>query len=413
MGARHGHGFFIANDLAKAGACASLAACFVIPALFFVVTKLLRRLAFILLGLFLALEAVLWVFVKIPQEPLKRVDLNNDITGFRKASRVSFDRYVARYLDDKNSSAKPPGTVRILCLGGSGTLAMLQSAEDTWWGQLGRMLQQKGLPVEVGAWGQDKAGIIASTPVAERLMEEWKPDIVIGNFGFDDVVSQPMDYTYAADKARRLTPAPRPTGWKEAVLAVSQTARLGRLWARNNEAAALQNTLGRPDHYRDIFDELRKKINATRFYSPQPRVMPDDPVKEYLDGWTILSTLANRHGATLVMTGEAALDESTLMPSLAENLLALSVVNKSASSGEARFMRPDPAWVEQEMRRYAESAESLAGELKAPWLDLNGRVLRDRDHFFSDVMLTDAGATIAAAVLLPAVEPIVKSKAGR
>ncbi|RYD25606.1 MAG: hypothetical protein EOP86_27080, partial [Verrucomicrobiaceae bacterium] len=156
--------------------------------------KILRRTVLALLGLFLVLEAVLWLFARTPVEPLKRLDLSNSIPGLKKEVRVTFDRHVARYLDDKNGS-KPPGTIRILCLGGSGTLSMLQNAEDTWWGQLGRRLQKQGLKVEVAAWGQEKAGIVASTPVAGQLMEEWHPDLVIGNFGFDDVVSQPVKYT--------------------------------------------------------------------------------------------------------------------------------------------------------------------------------------------------------------------------
>ncbi|MES2708724.1 MAG: hypothetical protein V4726_19165 [Verrucomicrobiota bacterium] len=374
--------------------------------------KLLRRILIALFGLFLVLEAVLWIFVRTPREPLKRLDLSNRIPGLKKDVRFSFDRVIARYLDDKNGS-KPSGTVRILCLGGSGTLAMLQNAEDSWWGQLGRLLQEKGLPVEVAAWGQDKAGIVTSTAVAAQLIEDWRPDVVIGNFGFDDVVSQPLNYTYDPGKAQHLSPPPRPAGWKEAVITVSQTARLGRLWARNSEASMLQNTLGRPDHYKDVFETMKQKLGAGGFEPLPARPVKDDPLKEYLDGWKILETLAKRHGATLIMTGEPALDDATINRTQMENLIAIVLKDGRAPLSEAKFLRPDPTWVERELQRYGDAAEKLAAESGIPWLDLNGRVPRSLDHFFSDVMLTDEGAAAAARLLLPTVEPVVKARAGK
>lgn len=374
--------------------------------------KLLRRTLLLFLGLFLLLEAGLWIFVRIPLEPIKHIDLSNNIPGLKKNARFSYDQNLARYLDDKNGS-KPSGTVRILCLGGSGTLAMLQNAEDTWWGQLGRMLQKKGLPVEVAAWGQDKAGIVASTPMAARLMEDWKPDVVIGNFGFDDVVSQPLNYRYEADKARRLAPPARPPGWKNAILTVSQTARLGRLWARKTEASTLQNTIGRPDHFKDLFAAMKEKIGAGAFQPPITRSVTDDPVREYIDGWKIMETLARRQGAAFIMSGEPSLDDSTNNRTQTENLVALTLVDKSVPLTETKLVRPDPAWVEKEMGRFGEAAEKFAAESKIPWVDLNGRVPRNLDYFFTDVLLTDAGAAAAARELLPLVEPMVKAKAGQ
>lgn len=373
--------------------------------------KILRRLVLLVLGLFLTLEAVLWLFARTPVEPLKRLDLSNQIPGLKKEVRVTFDRHVARYLDDKNGS-KPPGTVRILCLGGAGTLSMLQNAEDTWWGQLGRMLQKQGLKVEVAAWGQEKAGIVASTPVAGQLMEEWHPDLVIGNFGFDDVVSQPVKYTYRPDKAQHLPPPSRSAGWKQAVLTVSQTARLGRLWARNNEAAALQNQLGRPDHYKEVFENVKKSVGKSPFVVPPARPDDHDPLKEYLDGWKILESLAKRHGATLVMTGEAALDSASLTGQQAENLLAWSTVEGGVPLRQTIPFRPSPVWVEQEMERYAAAARELASELKVTWFNLNSAIPHDPDHFFSDVQLTDKGAAAAAGELLPVMAPLISSGPG-
>ena len=211
-------------------------------------SKLLRRLLLAPVVLFLILELGLWIFVRIPLEPLKRLDLSNDLPGLKPEVRLVFDRNLTRYLDDA-AGKKPPGTIRILCLGGSATFARLQNAEDTWWGRLGRQLQSQGHPVQVAAWGQDRTGIVASTAVAAVLMDEWQPDVVIGNFGFDDVVGQPLEYTYQPEKARGMQGPARTAGWKLAILKASQTARLSRWWARRNEASLIQNEIGRRDHF--------------------------------------------------------------------------------------------------------------------------------------------------------------------
>ena len=370
--------------------------------------KLLRRLLLAPLFLFLGLELILWIFVRTPLEPIKQIDLSNDLPGLKRDVRLSFDRNLARYLDDASGS-KAPGTLRLLCLGGTGTFAMFQNAEDTWWGQLGRQLQAKGLQIEVAAWGQDRTGIVASTPMAARLLEDWKPDVVIGNFGYDDVVGQPIDYQYLPEKVRSLPSPPRTAGWKQAILRMSQTARLGRWWARRNETAMMQDRIGRTDYWKEVFTGMKDEVNKTTVQPLAGRPAAHDPIEEYLDGWKVLQELCGRYGASLIMTGEASLHDSTNNFSQQENLLAL-VPASSVTGPQARYFRPEPAWVEREMTRYAEAAETLAGTVKVPWINLNGRVPRDLEHFFSDVLLTDAGATALAKALLPVVEPVVMAK---
>lgn len=374
-------------------------------------SKLLRRLLLAPVVLFLGLELILWLFVRTPLEPLKRIDLSNDLPGLKKDVRLVFDRNLARYLDEANGS-KPSGTFRILCLGGSGTFAMFQNAGDTWWGQLGRELQAKGHKVEVAAWGQDRTGIVASTPVAAYLMEEWKPDLVIGNFGYDDVVGQPIEYQYQPGKAEGMPGPARTPGWKQAILRLSQTARLGRKWARSNEAASMENKIGRPNYWKTVFADMKKQVNQTGVQQIPPRDPAHDPLPEYLDGWKRLQEHATRAGAVLIMTGEPSLHDSTNNFSQQENLLAL--VPLSATTGrEARFYRPEPAWVEREMTRYAGAADAMAASAKLPWMNLNGRVPRDLDHFFGDVILTDTGAAAMARALLPVVEPVLVAKGGQ
>jgi hypothetical protein len=371
-------------------------------------SKLLRRLLLAPVVLFLILELGLWIFVRIPLEPLKRLDLSNDLPGLKPEVRLVFDRNLTRYLDDA-AGKKPPGTIRILCLGGSATFARLQNAEDTWWGRLGRQLQSQGHPVQVAAWGQDRTGIVASTAVAAVLMDEWQPDVVIGNFGFDDVVGQPLEYTYQPEKARGMHGPARTAGWKMAILKASQTARLSRWWARRNEASLIQNEIGRRDHWKNQFNQMRKKVNETAVQPLPARDPRQDPMVEFIDGWRVLRDLCNQHGAALVMTGEASLHDSTNNLSQQENLMAF-VPLKADPGPDAKYVRPEPAWVEREMARYAEAAESFASSAGLPWVNLNGRVPRDLDHFFNDVILTDAGSAALTKEVLPVVEPVVQAR---
>jgi lysophospholipase L1-like esterase len=371
-------------------------------------SKLIRWLLLFPLFLLLAVELILWIFVRTPLEPLKKIDLSNDLPGLKKDVRLSVDRHLARYLDNESGS-KPSGTVRILCVGGSATFGLFQNAEDTWWGQMGRQLQAKGLKVQVAGWGQDRQGIVASTPIAAALMEEWLPDVVIVNFGFDDVVGQPLEFRYQPEKARGLPGAGRTAGWKQAILKVSQIARMGRRIARSNEAAAIQDKIGRTDYWKKTFTDMRKQVNTTATTALPERDATHDPLLEFMDGWKVMQDLCQRYGAALIVTGEPSLHDSTNNLSQQENLTALIPI-KAAGGPEAKAVRPDPAWVERQMSRYADAAESFAKSASLPWLNLNGRVPRDLEHFFGDVILTDKGAAVMAQELLPVVEPVVKTK---
>jgi len=370
-------------------------------------SKFLSRLLLVPVILFLGLELILWIFIRIPLEPLKQIDLSNELPGLKRDVRLEFDENLTRYLYAPGS--KPPGRLRILCLGGSGTFAMLQNASDTWWGQLGSQLEAKGIPVEVAAWGQDRTGIVASTPVAAVIMEDWKPDVVIGNFGFDDVVGQPVEYQYLPEKGRNMAGPARPAGWKQAILRISQTARFFRWSARRTEAGQIQNNIGRTDYWKDTFAKMKKQVNEMTAQQLPPRDPAKDPMQEYLDGWKILQDLCSRHGASLIMTGEASLHGANASYSLEESLLAL-VPLKNDTSQQARVVRPEPAWVEHEMSRYATAASDLAASSKLPWVNLNGMVPRETKYFFSDVILTDAGAARLAQALLPTVEPVLQAR---
>ena len=382
--------------------------------------KLIRNIVLALVSLFVLFEAVCWIFFPFSTEPLRKLDLDNNIPGFKKEVRLIFGDDLIRYLD-WSGGEKPAGTVRILCVGGLATQGMLQSAADTWWGQLHSRLRQQGLKVEMAARGFDRAGILemaaAMAPVVERL----KPDVIILNSGFDDVIIHPADYEYDKDKLSKLPAPPKPSAFKEFLMKISQTARLKRWWSKDSENKKMQNDFGRKDVYKRFFEEKRKMVNGDPEDKEGHKGLPrhegilrmaasNDPLPEYLDGLKAFADIASKNGASLILTGEATLQDSNINLVQEESLLAYIALRKPEANGNVAAARPNPLWVRREMDRFAGKAEEFAAANKLTWFDLNGKVARTMDSFFSDVMLTDAGAREAGALLAPVVEPVVRSK---
>jgi hypothetical protein len=376
--------------------------------------KLLRKIFIALAIPFVLFELVCWLFMPFPLEPLRSLDLNNDIPGFKKKVRIVSGEQQVRYLD-WTAGEKPEGVVRILCTGGFSTQGILQAAEDTWWGNLHSLLKKKGFKVQSAARGFDRTGLVdisvAMAPIVERL----KPDVIIVYSGYDDVIIHPADYTYDKDKLSKLPVPPKPPAWKQFVLKISQTARFFRYRSQDGETNRWQNELGRKDVYKTYFDEKRAMIQKLPSYPGIQRAgASNDPLPEYMDGLAAFREIASKNGASLVLTGEAALDNRFLKLELLDRLLAyISLTAPTPEGNITDPRRPSPEWVLSELTRFAEAAEKFAAENKLPWVDLNGQVDRSNENFFSDVLLTDAGSAAAAAVMEPVVEPVVKAKAGK
>jgi len=372
--------------------------------------KLLRNLFLAPVILWALFELVCWIFVRFPMEPLRTLDLNNDIAGFKKEVRVIFGEDQVRYLDWQEG-AKPEGAVRIFCVGGLTTLGMLQTAEDTWWGRMHLGLKAKGLAVQTAARGFDRTTVLEMAAALPLTTERLKPDIIVLNAGFDDVIVPAADYVYDPDKRSKLPAPVRPSSFKQFVLKVSQAARFKRWWSRDTEANQMQNQMGRKDVYRKFFDERKEGISKLPRHEGILRTgSTNDPVQEYLDGLAAMRDLAAAHGAVLILTGEATLHDSLMSHTGESNLLAYIALEKPSPDGNAHAARPEPKWVMHEMERFAAKAEAFAAANKLAWLDLNGQVERSADNFFTDVILTDAGAAEAARIVLPVVEKAVRGR---
>jgi len=373
--------------------------------------KLLRKIPLVLLALVVLSEAVCWIFVRFPAEPLRTLDLTNDIPGFKKNVRIHLGDDQVRYLN-WTPREDNGGKVRIFCTGGLATLGMLQASEDTWWGRLHVLLKKNGIETAVAARGFDHTRLlqvaVAVTPIVERL----KPDVIILNAGFDDVVVHPANYTYDKDKLSKLPAPPAPSAMKEFFINYSQLARVRRMMNRSSQANQIQNQLGRTDVYKRHFEERRKVFaNLPRMEGILRAAGLNDPLPEYMDALAAFRDLAAKHGATLIITGEASLHDNVMSLTQEAQLLAYIPLKEPDSAGNVQAAWPDPGWVRREMQRFAFKAEQFATENKLTWFDLNENVDRTVDNFFTDVMLTDAGAAVAAKLLLPVVEPVVKGKA--
>lgn len=369
--------------------------------------RILRRLIVAVLILFVAVEALLWLFVRLPAEPPLRVTLTNDLPGMKRDVQLELFTWNVRRAGGSGSRAAD-GAVRVLCLGGASTFGMLQNADDTWWGRLRSGLEEAGIPAEVVAWGQEGAGIAASAAMADALADEYAPDVIVAMFGYDDVLGG-----YDPERKTVTSPPRRLSGWKRALLSVSQSARALRWWRVRNQAAAIQNVGGRPQAVAQALDEARRRVGSLPVLDGPPPPGEGDPLHAFVDGWKALHDVAERHGAGLVMAGEPSLHDEVAAAQFSDRMTALLVFGvPDPDQGTVRTaIRPSSGWIRSEMARYAAAAESFAAEHRHPWIDLNGRISRDTDQFLGDAVLTDAGAGAAAGLLQPLVEPLAREAA--
>jgi len=360
-----------------------------------------------LAALFVLVELIGWLVLRTPADPPRTLILRNEFPGSKPEVSIKFDRIQARRFS-LASEDKKPGTVRIFCLGGWGTLAMNQNDGDTWWGQLQAKLAAKGLQTEVASRGSERAPLSDNLSIAMPLIESLRPDILIVNAGFDDAIAPPFDYRYnAAAVAAKF--APKPPSMKDRIAAISQIARLKRLMNARKEMGIAQNAIGRTGAFQKSLADTQEAIRRLPLVDNLSRPPGQDPIEEYRDALKAAKALADRIGATLILTGEPVLQ--TASPGITEEQSLLAYV--SASMNAERPARPSPAWIEREVRRFADAGESFGLAENIPWVDLNNRIPHDSEHFVTDVMLTDKGSAVIAEALLPIVEPAVRAKSGK
>lgn len=246
-----------------------------------------------------------------PVEPLQQLDLTNDIPGFKKNVRLHFGKDQVRYLD-WTPGDKPAGTVRALAWAAGRRWGFSRGRRTPGGASSTGNLTKSGLKVEMAARGYERAGIIEMAASSAGIIERLKPDVIVLNTGFDDVIVHSAAYTYKADKLAKM-PQPKPASATEFLVKYSQSARFKRWWSKDSEAKQMQNLHGRKDKYKKYFDEKREMILSLPQSEGIPRTAgTNDPLPEYLDGIKAFKAMADKAGATLVLTGEASLHDSVI-----------------------------------------------------------------------------------------------------
>ncbi len=356
----------------------------------------------------LMIEAILWVCYRAPTEHTATLRLKNSLPGLTEKVNFTIDaEHQLRSLAGM-PLGREPNTVRIFCVGGLATFGQLQNAPQTWWGQLGVALQEKfpGVKIEIGANGSAGLTGLAAARWVSTVGADFSPDIIISNLGAGEVLGQPLDYKYDAHAFEGITMEKRERGAiKSALLQCSQIAR----WqvARNlrGEFARVESTIGADDFFKERFEHVR-----TEFAKLQPipnpfRLSDADPRNEYLDAIKLLHGQAQKLGAQLILTGEPCLCRDGLSEELEK--LRCTCMPKSRMEGNL-VVKVQSGWVERELHRFQEAAQEYATAHQLTFLDLNGEVPPDAAHFFSETILTDAGAQTMAELLLPKVVPAVQ-----
>lgn len=363
----------------------------------------------VLVGL---LEAALWLFAPVGKRISQRFEFDNQLPGLKE--RVSFmvDGQSLRTWKSSPAEAAAAGReVKVLVLGGGASVALLQNDEDTWWARLGAALQSE-FPTarfQVSALSREYCTILQGAKWAELNLAAVQPDVVIALFGFEDVMAHDGAYTYTPDKLATVSLDGNSRGpVKEFLVQYSQLSR--RLVNRGQKRSLMAKLgpLGERNAYAQRLAAHRQLLAQLPLAYEVERPDGRDPMMEYLDGLRALAATCQQNGAAFAVIGEPSLHRG-LMDGGAERFVHRWFM-LAPSKGDAGAVRLDSGWLELQLSRYYANAEKLCASLGVPFLDPTRKLPATPAVFVDDVMLTDAGATTLAKLVLPTVKPLVEGR---
>lgn len=381
-------------------------------------SKLIRWVALPAILIALLAEGVLWALFRAPAEPVWEIGVRNLWEKDPETGTQPFKNDVILRVNSKNitrSSGTAPdggksGKPRILCIGAASTFAKLQSSADTWWGQMRTQLDAAGTPAEVVAWASIGGELVHAIDAAhwfKNAAESLQPDVVIVTLGLDDIIGYGPGYQYDKNKAATLPPAPVTGGFRRLALSFSQIARHISGMRQAKVAASFSEQLGRQDQQKEHIARSKMTLSSSNFMDNPVRLADADPLLEYLDGLRIIAETCKARGIKLILSSEPTIfDEISTDTQKAICTRHMEVI----IDGEKRYGRLNPEWVAQEMKRYAAAAEKLAAEQGAAWQPADGILSRTSDNFFTEQLLTDAGAKQMGALFVPVVKKVLSGK---
>lgn len=354
-------------------------------------------------------EAVLWLAAPVAKRAPLTYRFENQLPGLKEKVEFRINEYGLRTWEAPQENGKP---LHLLCIGGAATTALLQNDEDTWWGQLGSLLQKEfpDRKVKVSALLRDDGPLLFAARWAHDKLPEIKPDVVLVMGGFGDVVSQPADYHYDAEKINKLPSVDGSSGGlKNFLLDISQLARRYSHTRQRRMHLQRLGPLGELNAYAKLLAQTRAAYAQLPVRYESDRKEGQDPAFEFIDALNVIASSAKAVGAGIIFIGEPTLQRGLLDP-LETQLLHRWFFLKGGPPTPETVVRLDPGWVELEMRRYYASMEKLANTLKAPFLNPERHVPASAMVFVDDTMFTDAGAASFAQLVLPVVKPVVEAR---
>lgn len=350
-------------------------------------------------------EALLWTL--LPMRSGTRVAYSQSLPGVKSRIVYTADRYGLRSLSDW-TLPKPPGTIRVLCLGASTTNQPTQSTEDTWSAILQRLLETQlagsGVAIQVAAFGGGGQRVFNRVAWCEENLDRFDPDIVVTLEGINDLCfNGGPDYSYSGSEARiaslRRAPSKSP-GLKRFFQTNSQLYR--RAAALKNAIAARRAlaTGGMFEWHSKNLPELRAKYAAYPYVETLAR--DPDPIVEFGDGMRALLALFAERQIRPVVLAQPTLWKETM--SEAEKSALWIYVDTPEG-----HVRPDGGWLAREMARYNAVQRDCAAAAGAAYVPLDEMLPKTLDAFFDDCHFTDAGNEQVARAILPEVAERVRA----
>jgi lysophospholipase L1-like esterase len=341
-------------------------------------------------------EGVLRIAAPVPFESEVRHEVIQNLPGLKSGFVYEENRWGFRSLS-MHSLEKPEGTVRILAIGASTTKQTTQSTEDTWTGVLDTMLNQAlGGEARVEVLALGRSGKSARSRVLELrgIVERVKPDLLITLEGVNDLAWNGLpDYEYAGPESFVLDSATeRRTALSRCREHLQLCRRLRLL--RNRIALEVAKLRGRAlEWHSEHLGEQRATYRGLPFVEHPTRA--PDPFVEFRDAMAAILDRAAKDGLRAIVLGQPVIWHEGMT---AEQQAVLWFW---VGTPKGR-VRPSPGWLSREIQRYndAQRAEARAGGFR--YVELNGRLPRDLDHFFDDCHLTDLGSRRQAELVFPA-----------
>ena len=365
--------------------------------------KLLLQLSLAMIALIVVAELLVRFVTPQPLDPGHSFVVKNEIPGLKPRVEFAID---ANHIRGFNSrKRKPEGALRVLCIGGGATTTMLQNVEDTWWGRVGSELESAlDKPVQIGSLVTPAAGVaIGGAQWCEHLLEKIDGvDLVIAMYGHEDLLMPRADFSFDPNSIREIEFEHRGS-FASRLAKSSHLVRIARNAHVKSKRSAHKNLIAAPNYIRDRFVGSSAGFRTlTKTTAAPPRIT--DPIAAYLHGLGLFIESAKRHEVGLMIVGEPTVFSVIPSPDAAGTLNTPVHVGPGAND----FARPLPDWVDRELGRYYTAAKQLCDGAGVSFVGLQGVVLPNRNHFFTETTLTDKGAAAVARELLPQISVLVR-----